>query len=114
MIICSYPNAQGINKERKFDAAKEMWSTLKSYANILDIDVSQFSPRESNYDFLPVVFAFYLPKYSAYTNSAQFQIKKRNNDGYEPHDPPNLPFVVLDEELLGSDLSKKDWSFVTT
>ena len=112
-ITCNYPSALDAKKDLKFDAATEIWHALQSYAQVLNIDVSQLSPKESNYSFLPVAVAFFRPEYSAYTKSAQIQMKKRNADGYEPYDPPNVFYVVLDEELLGSDLTKKDWSFVT-
>jgi hypothetical protein len=113
-ISCNYPAASKSNKDREFDAAVEIWKTLQSYAQTLGIDVTQFSPRESNYVFLPVAVAFYKSEYSAYTKCSRIQINKRTSEGYKPFDPTTVPYVVLDEDLLGSDLTKMDWSFVTT
>lgn len=111
-IVCKYESAQGLNKDRVFSAPDKIWNSIQDYARKLKIDISQYAPQESNYSFLPVAISFSRPEYGAYTISNEIKMLRKSADIYEPYACPNVKFVVLGEEALGSDLSKMNWDFV--
>ena len=107
-IVCKYEKATGANKGREFLASDQIWATIQRYAQAIGVDVSQFAPTESRYDFLRVAVAFYVPELSAYTDATQITMLKKGISGYEPVAPELVKFMVLSADHIGEDLSNLD------